>query len=72
VQANAKQVKSTERELALNIRAIQNRYKFFALTLPPILPILLGVFVFIHRQLGEREGVSKTRLRYGSEEQAAA
>lgn len=70
-QEHDRQVAATQRKLEQDIRAIQNRYKAFAFFLPPIPPILLGIFVFIHRRLGEREGVAKTRLRYTKNEPAA-
>ena len=37
------QVKQSERELAAQIRGVQDRYKLLAVLLPPIPPILLGV-----------------------------
>jgi ABC-2 type transport system permease protein len=49
----------TERE----IQAIQNRYKTWAVALPPILPLLVGIVVFFNRRAGEREGVAASRLR---------
>lgn len=67
---NRRQVVATERKLEQEIRGIQNRYKAFAVLLPPLPPILLGIFMYIHRRLGEREGVSKDRLRYGADEKA--
>jgi ABC-2 type transport system permease protein len=67
------QVKQSERELAAEIRGVQDRYKFLAVLLPPILPIVLAFFVFFHRRKAEQEGVDTRRLRYGRpHEQAAA
>jgi ABC-2 type transport system permease protein len=45
------------------VQQIQNRFKGWALALPPIPPLLLGLVVFARRRLMEREGISKTRMR---------
>ena len=42
---------------------IQNEYKRWAVLLPPIPPLVLGLFVFIMRRIREREGVARERLR---------
>jgi ABC-2 type transport system permease protein len=60
-----KQIRQSERTLAANIRSVQDRYKFAAVIVPPILPILLAAWVFFYRRQQEKEGVSKDRLRYG-------
>ncbi|TWT77538.1 ABC-type uncharacterized transport system [Posidoniimonas polymericola] len=60
------QVRQNERELAANIRGVQRTYKMAAVLVPPILPILLAAWVFFHRRQQEKEGVSQSRLRYGS------
>jgi ABC-2 type transport system permease protein len=60
-----RQIKLAQRELDAKIRGLQDRYKLFAVVLPPILPILLAFFVFFHRREAEREGVTSSRLRYG-------
>jgi ABC-2 type transport system permease protein len=60
-----KKVKQSERELAANIRSVQDRYKLLAVLLPPILPILLAFFVYFHRRKAEQEGTDARRLRYG-------
>lgn len=57
------QMKTIERNLALEIRQVQDRYKMWALLLPPIPPLLVGLAVFFARRAREREGVSKARLR---------
>jgi hypothetical protein len=67
--------KQSERELASQIRSVQDRYKLLAVLLPPILPVLLAFFVFFHRRKAEQEGVDTRRLRYGraqEQEDAAA
>jgi ABC-2 type transport system permease protein len=60
-----KQIKQSERELAAQIRGVQDKYKFLAFFLPPIPPILLAFFVFFHRRKAEQEGVDTRRLRFG-------
>jgi ABC-2 type transport system permease protein len=66
-----KEVKQSDRELAAKIQGVQNFYKFCALVLPPIPPILLAFFVFFHRRRAEQEGVDTRRLRYGKKKSAA-
>jgi ABC-2 type transport system permease protein len=60
-----KQIKQSERDLALKIRGVQDWYKFAAVVLPPIPPILLAFFVYFHRRKAEQEGVDARRLRWG-------
>jgi len=67
-----RQVKQSERELASRVRGVQDRYKFLAVMLPPVLPILLAFFVFFHRRKAEQEGVDTRRLRYGRAKETAA
>ncbi len=57
-----RKVSVADREQALSTRAVQDRCKLWSVALPPILPLLLAVFVFFARRAGEREGVSKSRL----------
>jgi ABC-2 type transport system permease protein len=52
-----------ERELTLTVRSVQNGYKLWALLLPPIAPLLIGLAVLVNRRAGEREGVARSRLR---------
>jgi ABC-2 type transport system permease protein len=66
-----KQVKQSDRELAAEIQGVQNFYKFAAVILPPVLPVLLAFFVFFHRRRAEQEGVDTRRLRYGKKKTAA-
>ena len=51
--------KNVDRE----IMGIKNWYKFWAVIVPPIPPLLVGLVVFVRRRLREREGVAKSRLR---------
>jgi ABC-2 type transport system permease protein len=60
-----RRVKQSERELAAQVRGVQDRYKLLAVLLPPIPPVLLAFFVFFHRRKAEQEGVDTRRLRYG-------
>jgi ABC-2 type transport system permease protein len=60
-----KQIRQSERDLAAQVRGVQDFYKLSAVLLPPILPILLAMLVYFHRRESEREGVSKNRLRFG-------
>ena len=57
------EVRKIETEVANDIRKKQDAYKFAALALPPILPLLVGVFVFFNRKAREKEGVARSRLR---------
>ncbi|MCC7475764.1 MAG: Gldg family protein [Pirellulales bacterium] len=66
------EVKRSERELASEIRGVQDRYKLLAVLIPPIPPVLLAFFVFFHRRKAEQEGVSAQRLRYGKAQDHAA
>ena len=67
-----RRVKQSERELASQVRGVQDRYKLLAVLLPPILPILLAFFVYFHRRKAEQEGVDTRRLRYGKVPEEAA
>jgi len=55
--------KQIQREGDLQLQKIQNRFKFLAVAIPPIPPLLVGIVVFVQRRLREREGVAKARLR---------
>jgi ABC-2 type transport system permease protein len=58
-----RQIKSIRRDADLEIRQIQTGYKLWAVVLPPIPPLLVGLVVFVRRRLREREGISRSRLR---------
>ena len=47
-----------------DIESTQNSVKLAATVLPLIFPLLIGLFVYAQRRVREREGVSKSRLRY--------
>jgi ABC-2 type transport system permease protein len=54
---------ATERQLAVEIQRIQKGYKFTAVALPPIPPLVLAVVVFGRRRRLEKIGVPKLRMR---------
>ncbi|MDA1054968.1 MAG: Gldg family protein [Planctomycetota bacterium] len=56
-------IEEARRQTDLRILEIQNFYKFLAVALPPIPPLLVGLIVFVSRRLREREGIAKSRLR---------
>lgn len=56
-------IEQIRREADLRIQEVQNWYKFWAVVIPPIPPLLVGIVVLVQRRLREREGVSKSRLR---------
>jgi ABC-2 type transport system permease protein len=70
-QDRNRKIKQSERELASEIRGVQDTYKMLAVVLPPIPPLLLGLAVFFHRRKAEQEGVAASRLRYGKPKAAA-
>ncbi|MCE5301890.1 MAG: Gldg family protein [Planctomycetaceae bacterium] len=56
-------INQIEAELTSTVRKVQDRYKMWAVLLPPIPPLLVAVIVFFTRRAREREGVSRSRLR---------
>lgn len=56
-------IMESRREADKKVLQLQNSYKFWAIFLPPIPPLLVGVAVFVSRRVREREGISKNRLR---------
>jgi ABC-2 type transport system permease protein len=50
-------------DLRVQIRRVQDRYKMWAVLLPPIPPLMLAVIVFFTRRVREREGIARSRLR---------
>lgn len=55
--------KESQRRSERKISGIQSFYKFLAVALPPIPPLLVGAAVFVTRRVREREGIAKNRLR---------
>ena len=58
-----KAIKASQTNLELAVRKVQDEYKLWAVLLPPIPPLIVAFIVFFNRRAGEREGVSKARLR---------
>ncbi len=56
-------VEESRRESEAKVIELQNTYKYLAIFLPPIPPLLVGAAVFVSRRVREREGISKNRLR---------
>ncbi|MEX0677162.1 MAG: Gldg family protein [Pirellulales bacterium] len=56
-------LKAAQRELDQAVHSVQDRFKLWAVLLPPIPPLIVAFIVFFNRRAGEREGVSKARLR---------
>jgi ABC-2 type transport system permease protein len=57
------QTKKIKYEMDQEVRAVQDRYKRYAILIPPIPPLLLALAVFFRRRELERQGVSRERLR---------
>ena len=55
--------KLIRRDADLKISNLQTSYKLWAVAIPPLLPMMVGLVVFVYRRLREREGVSTSRLR---------
>jgi len=62
-QERDREIKKSERDLAVKVREVQDNYKLWAVLLPPIPPLIVAFIVFFNRRANEREGVSKARLR---------
>ncbi|MDC0935370.1 Gldg family protein [Pirellulales bacterium] len=58
-----RKIKKTKNDLQQSIRTIQDKYKLFAILIPPIPPLLLALAVFFRRREAERQGVSRERLK---------
>jgi ABC-2 type transport system permease protein len=56
-------LKAAQRKLDQSVHSVQDRFKLWAVLLPPIPPLLVAFIVFFNRRAGEREGVAKARLR---------
>jgi ABC-2 type transport system permease protein len=64
IQADTdRQIGQIQIESQKKIDVIHKQYKLTAVILPPILPLLIGMFVFFVRRVREREGVAISRLR---------
>jgi ABC-2 type transport system permease protein len=64
IEANRnRRVKQISYATDQEIRGVQDRYKLYAILIPPIPPLLLAMYVFFRRRGAEQEGIAKTRLR---------
>jgi len=64
LEANrGRKVKQIQYQLEQDVRAEQDRSKLYAILVPPILPLLLALYVFFDRRKTEREGIAQDRLR---------
>jgi ABC-2 type transport system permease protein len=59
----SRKVKQIQYQLEQDVRSEQDRSKLYAILIPPILPLLLALYVFFGRRKTEREGVVQDRLR---------
>ena len=50
-------------QMEQEVRGVQDRYKMFAIFIPPIPPLLVALYVFFQRRKSEQEGIAQTRLR---------
>lgn len=57
-----RQLETIERNLNLQVRRVQDRYKVAAVLLPSVPPLLVGLLVFARRRAMEKVGVPKERL----------
>jgi ABC-2 type transport system permease protein len=55
------QMRGIELDAENEIREIQKKFKLYAVFIPPIPPLLVGLTVWTRRRLREREGISKAR-----------
>ena len=55
------QMRGIELDAENEIREIQKKFKLYAVFIPPIPPLLVGLIVWTRRRLREREGISKAR-----------
>jgi len=58
-----RKLKQIDYQLEQEVRSVQDRYKLYAILIPPIPPLLVALYVFFQRRKSEREGIAKTRLR---------
>ena len=58
-----RKLKRIRYDMEQDIRDVQNRYKLYAILVPPIPPLLVAFYVFFRRREVEREGISQSQLR---------
>ncbi|MCG8586140.1 MAG: Gldg family protein [Pirellulales bacterium] len=56
-------IEKMQDELKTEIESLEDHYKWLAVVLPPIPPLLVAIGVYFTRRAREKEGVSKNRLR---------
>ena len=59
--SHREQLRSIQLDAENKIQEIQKKFKLYAVFIPPIPPLLVGLIVFTRRRLREREGISKAR-----------
>ncbi|MEM9354426.1 MAG: hypothetical protein AAGA92_15575, partial [Planctomycetota bacterium] len=59
----SRRVKQIRYEMEEKVRGVQDRYKLYAILVPPIPPLMVALYVFFRRRESEREGVSQERLK---------
>ncbi len=59
----SRKLKQIQYDLEQEVRGVQDRYKMYAILIPPIPPLLVALYVFFRRREAEREGIVKERLR---------
>ncbi len=60
---NQQDLRALERSLDEDVDSIKAFYKMWLVLVPPVIPLLMGIVVFINRRSRERQGVSSNRLR---------
>ncbi len=58
-----RKLKQIRYQMEQEVRGVQDRYKMYAIMIPPIPPLLVALYVFFQRRKSEREGITQERLR---------
>ncbi|MGI9428137.1 MAG: Gldg family protein [Bythopirellula sp.] len=58
-----RKLRQIQYDLEQEISGVQDRYKMYAILVPPIPPLLVALYVYFRRREAEREGIVKERLR---------
>lgn len=58
-----KKLKVLQTEFKTEVSKTQDNCKLLAVVLPPILPLVLAILVFVYRRMGENVGANRNRLR---------
>ncbi len=59
----SRKLKQIQYDLEQEVSGVQDRYKMYAILIPPIPPLLVALYVFFRRREAEREGIVKERLK---------